>query len=190
MKILIFSTAILFILSGCSNSGAPPSNGAANVSNPLSANSAAANANNAAMSNSSAMQPYSGMQNVNPNAFNATKDNLKVSNVAPKRDELPYGQRYAPDNSIISSGSRGKDFFEARTFKDHPKLAKIEKIMDGVTTKYTVYLKNGKAVDAPADKMGNFAAMSPENVLDAVGLLPKPKNAATPDPNKKNEKQP
>lgn len=179
--------AILVIISGCSTSDSQI-NTTANVTNPLSSNSTPANSNGASMTNASTMQPYGGIKNVNLNAFNATSDNLKVVNVAPKK-ELPYGQRNAPDDSVISSGSRGKEFFEVRTFKGHPTLAKVEKIMDGVTTKYKVYLKNGKVIDAPTDQMSNYAAMAPESILSVVGAQPPAPNSSPSNGGKKEQKE-
>jgi hypothetical protein len=180
---LIF-TAVLIVLSGCSSN--PETNQAANGANPAT-NSNPANANSLAATNSNppGAQPYNGVQNLKPSAFNATNDNLKVIPVQPKKDEMPYGSRTAPDDSIISSGSRGRDFVETRTFKSHTVLDKVEKIMDGKTTKYKVYLKSGKVFDAPAEKMTNFAVTSPEGILDAIGMLPKPQ---TNTEGEKNEK--
>jgi hypothetical protein len=189
MKYFVLIIAISFVLSACSPADEnKTANGAnpANIANP-------ANANGAAATNSAAptgLQPYNGVQNINPNAFNAANDNLKVTKVEPKKDQMPYGSRTAPDDSTISSGSRGKDFFEVRTFNSHPLLAKVEKLMDGTTTKYKVYLKTGKVLDAPADKMTDFAAMGPENILDAVGLLPKPQTAPSTKPEVKKEQKP
>jgi len=171
MKYFVFILTILSVFSACSTNA--PTNATTNAAN------TSANTNTVAMTNSSpsAMTAYNGVQNVNPNAFNATNDNLKTVPYQPKKDEMPYGSRPAPDDSVISSGSRGKDFLETRTFKSHALLSKVEKIMDGKTTKYKVYLKNGKVVDAPADKMENFAAMAPESILDVIGMLPKPQPA-------------
>lgn len=189
MKYFAFIFAALIISGGCSSkveTNSPP--GGANPA----ANSSTSNANGAAATNSNpaAVQPYNGVQNLNPNAFNATNDNLKVIKYEPKKDELPYGSRIAPDDSILSSGSRGKDFFEMRTFRSHAVIAKVEKITDGKTTKYKVYLKSGRVVDAPADKMINFAAMAPENILDAIGMLPKaPANQPAKPSEKKEQNQ-
>ncbi len=174
MKYFVFIIAVLIVFNGCSpgeqtNATNKGLNATAPNSNPPNANSAAAT-----NSNQSGMQPYNGMQNVNPNAFNASNDNLKVIQVKPSKDQLPIGSRTAPDDSVITSGSRGMLFFEARTFNSHPLLAKVEKIMDGKTTKYKVYLKNGKVLDAPADKMSNYTALAPENILEIVGMMPKP----------------
>jgi len=185
MKYFVFTIAMTIVLGGCSASNVEK-NATANAANPNAAN---ANGIAATNSNPAGMQPINGAQNINPNAFNASGDNLKVIKYQPKKDELPYGSRSAPDESVITSGSRGTEFFETRTFKNHPVVAKVEKIMDGKTTKYKIFLKNGKTVEAPAEKMTNMAAMSPENILDAVGMLPKAPTAPPVNSEKKEEKQ-
>lgn len=189
MKHFIFIITILFVFNGCSSNN--QTDATKNAVNSSALNSNQANTNGAAATNANpmGMQPYNGIQNVNPNAFNAPNDNLKVIQVQPSKNQPPIGSRTAPDDSIITSGSRGKDFFEARTFNSHSVLAKVEKIMDGKTTKYKIYLKSGKILDAPADKMSNFEAMSPENILDVVGMLPKPQTIPqTKSEAKKDEK--
>src|SRR6476661_10037739 len=127
MKYFVFIISILVVFSGCTtydggtNSVANGANHAAPNTNPASVN-----ASGATNSNPNGMQSYNG--NINPNAFNGANTNLKVTKYEPKKDELPYGSRTAPDDSIISSGSRGADFVETRTFRNHPVLAKVEKI--------------------------------------------------------------
>jgi len=174
VKYCLLITVIFLLFSACSSN--TETNSPTNGANPAAANSNLANGSSAAATNSNppGIQPYNGTQNLNPNAFNATNDNLKVIPVQPRKDELPYGSRIAPDDSYIKSESRGVNFFETRTFKSHAILAKVEKIMDGKTTKYKVYLKNGKVVEAPADKMQNFATNAPETILEIIGMLPKP----------------
>lgn len=189
MKYFVFIISILVVFSGCASNGGE-TNAVTNGANPAAPNTNPANANAAAATNSNppGMQPYNG--NINPNAFNATNDNLKVIKYEPKKDELPYGSRAAPDDSVISSGSRGTDFIETRTFKNHAVLAKVEKIMDGKTEKYKVYLKNGKVVDAPADKMKNMQSLAPANILEAIGMSPTPQtNPSTKPEEKKDQKQ-
>lgn len=187
MKYYLLIVVILVFSGGCSSDpAANQSNSGAN----RAADSNSANANAVAATNSNpvnAMQPYNGVQNLNPNAFNATSDNLKVVPYQPKKDELPYGTRNAPDDSVISSGSRGRDFLETRTFRSHPTLSKVEKIMDGKTDKYKVYLKSGKVVDAPAEKMSNYAAMAPESILAAIGMLPQQQSNSQTKPEEKKE---
>jgi hypothetical protein len=189
MKYFVFIISILVAFSGsCSSS--VETNQTANGANATAPNTNPANANLAAATNSNppGMQPYSG--NINPNAFNQANDNLKVIKYEPKKDELPYGSRVAPDDSIITSGSRGTDFVETRTFKNHAVLAKVEKIMDGKTEKYKVYLKNGKVFDAPGDKMKNMQSLAPENILDAIGMLPKPQTNQPTKPEEKKDQKP
>jgi hypothetical protein len=174
MKYLVFMIAIISVLSGCSSNEA--TNVAkinANSSAPISVPAANDNSTAATNVNSSEMQPYSGMQNANPNTFNAPNSNITITPKQPQKDQSPVGARIAPDGSVINSGSRGKDFYEVRTFNNHPVLTKVEKIMDGTTTKYKIYLKNGKVLDAPAEKMGNFESVTPENLLEIVGISPK-----------------
>jgi hypothetical protein len=180
------------VFSGCSSNPAVNST-TSNVAADPAVNSNQSNTNTVAATNSNpngGMVPYGGVQNINSNVFNATNDNLKVIPYQPKKDELPSGSRNAPDDSIISSGSRGKEFLETRTFKNHPVLAKVEKSMDGKITKYKVFLKNGKVFDAPADKMGNFTVTSPDTILAEIGILPKPQtNPPTKTEGKEAQKQ-
>jgi len=185
MKYLVIFTCLAILFSGCSSSN--ETNKSVNGANIQ--NSSTGNSNNAAMTNvtPTELKPYNGFQNVNPNAFNATNDNLKVVKTEPKQSATPFGQRTAPDDSVVTSGSRGKEFFEMRTFNNHPTLAKVEKIMDGATTKFKVYLKNGKVLEAPADKMSNFTAMAPENILAAAGVQPKQETSSPNLSNKKDQ---
>jgi hypothetical protein len=190
MKYIVFIFTISTLFSGCSpktetgatTNGANPPAAAAN-SNPANTSLAATN------SNPPGMQAYNGIQNVNPNAFNTSNDNLKVIKYQPKKDELPYGSRTAPDDSIITSNSRGTDFLETRTFRSNPVLDKVEKIMDGKTTKYKVYLKSGKVVAGPADKLANMESIAPENILEAIGMAPKPQTSAPVKTDEKKEQK-
>ena len=188
MKYCFLIIAILCVFSACSSN----TNQNPNSAKGAAVNSNAANANSLAATNSNppGMQPYGGVQNLNPNAFNATNDNLKVIPIQKKVGELPYGSRNAPDDSVITTASRGREFIETRSFKNHAVLNKVEKILDGDTTKYKVYLKSGKVLDAPAEKMTNFTAMAPVNILSAAGIEPKtPANPQTEAVKKKDQNQ-
>jgi hypothetical protein len=171
VKYYFLVIAILVVSGSCTSN--PPANTTIGGAENQPANSNPANAVAATNANPAVeMKAYNGVQNINPNAFNAANDNLKVIPYVPKKDEMPYGTRIAPDDSIVSTGSRGKDFVETRTFKNHALLSKVERIMDGKTTKYKVYLKSGKVLDAPADKMSNYTAMAPNSILEAIGMKP------------------
>lgn len=182
MKNCFLIIGIVISFSACSGSTNQNSNAPANAN--------AINANTPAATNSgqTGVQPYNGVQNLNPNAFNAANDKLKVVPVERKKDELPLGSRLAPDDSFLSSASRGKDFIETRTFRSHAVLDRIEKIMDGRTTKIKVYLKNGKSLDVPPEKITSFASMAPINILIAAGIEPTaPTNPASTPPGKKDQ---
>ena len=188
MKYFVFTIAVIAVLSGCSsNDTVNIAKNNSNTTAPISVPAANSNTLTAANENSSQMQPYGGMQNVNASNFNAPNSTIVVTPKPAQKDQLPVGARVAGDGSIINSGSRGKDFYEARTFNNHPVLAKVEKIMDGKTTKYKVYLKNGKVLDAPAEKMGNFESVSPENLLEIVGMSPKSAANSTTENEQKKE---
>jgi hypothetical protein len=193
MKYFVFLFSILLVLGGCSGKNGESSPTTANGAGPAAANSNPAEANTVAATNSNppaGMQPYNGMQNLDRNAFNATNDNRKVIKYEPKKDELPFGTRIAPDDSTMTTSSRGRDFVETRTFRSDPLLARVEKIMDGKTTHYKVYLKNGKMFEAPAEKMENMPALSPANILEAIGMRPNPPaDPATTRDAKKDQKQ-
>jgi hypothetical protein len=136
------------------------------------------------------MQPYNGAQNINPNAFNATNDNLKVIPSQRKESDLSYENRPGNDDSTLTTASRGKDFVQTRAFKSHATIDRVEKIMSGASVKYKVFLKNGKVLDAPAEKMENFATMAPVNILIAVGIEPKaPTNPPANPAEKKDQNQ-
>ncbi len=190
MKYFVLSIAILVVLSGCSSTAG--TNETTNGANPSAPNTNPANANTAAATNSGStgLQPYNGMQNVNPNAFNASNDNLKVIPVKPVNNQAGINSRSAPDDSTITSGSRGLLFFEARTFNSHPVLAKVEKIMDGKTEEFKVYLKNGQVVDAPADKMTNYAAIAPANIIEIIGMAPTAPTSPPVKPEAKKDEKP
>jgi len=81
----------------------------------------------------------------------------------------------APDNSEISSVMNNNVPTEVRTFKDNPMLVKMERIfVDVKKPKVKVYLKNGKVLNVPPDKISNPATASADEILLAVGIVRKP----------------
>lgn len=77
----------------------------------------------------------------------------------------------APDNSEVSGAMNVKGQpLETRVFKNHPQLAKIERLyvtMENPTL--TVYLKNGKKVIVPNGKINNPLTASADAILKAAG---------------------
>lgn len=82
----------------------------------------------------------------------------------------------APDNSEISGTMNDQGVpIETRTFKNNPLLAKVEKIYTKANDPNTkVYLKNGKVINVPPGKIGNASTASANEILVAVGVIPKP----------------
>jgi len=82
----------------------------------------------------------------------------------------------APDNSEISGTMNDQGVpIETRAFKNNPLLAKVEKIYTNANNpSIKVYLKNGKVINVPPDKIGNPSTASANEILVAVGAIPKP----------------
>ncbi len=82
----------------------------------------------------------------------------------------------APDNSEISGTMNDRGVpIETRTFKDNPLLAKVEKIYTKANNpNIKVYLKNGKVINLPPGKISNPSTASANEILAAVGAIPKP----------------
>lgn len=81
---------------------------------------------------------------------------------------------------------------ETRTFKSHPIIAKVERTTDVKGRTIKVFLRSGKVIELPGDKIGNLQAASSAQIMAAAGIesaapamTPKPKSA---DP--KYSKQP
>lgn len=177
MKAFVFLFLVTVAVTGCSSSPNEPASNSGPNSNA---------AVNAPAQNPTLSEPINGVPNLNPNAFNSPTTVTTPKPYVAKPGELPYGQRTAPDESVVSAESRGKDFVETRTFKNHETLAKVEKITDGTTTRFKVFLKSGKVVDGPSEKLQNFASMAPASILDAIGIASKaPETSERPAESKK-----
>ena len=167
--IVLFS---VLLAAGCSSA---PSNGTG--SGPAqtgSSNRETANVQSASNVNQTVV-PYKGLENVDPNAFNATTANIRQVNVNAPSNTIPLAGRTAPDDSIFYSTMNKKgEPMEIRVFNSDPVIARVERTISGKESSYKVFLKNGRTVDAPADKMANFAAIAPANILEAIGMGPKP----------------
>ena len=176
MKYFVFIITISIVFSGCS-ANIETNSAAANTTNSNALTANQPNTNSTAETNSPPVQMQTNKsidKNSNANNFNAPNITINGDKIKPKKDELPVGSVAALDDSVIFSESRGKDFVETRTFKNHPVLVKIEKIMDGKTNVYKVYLKNGKVIDAPEEKMKSYETLSAASILYEIGLQPKP----------------
>lgn len=164
IKIVIVITIAAFI-AGCSGaSGENRATANANTSNP-------ANSVTVSNANPGDLIPYPGTENSNGSPSNA---NVKVTNIDPQKIKPTNPAMPAADNSEITSTLNEKGGLDTRTFKSHPLLAKIERTTEGREVRLKVYLKNGKVIELPPGKIGNFANDSAAQILQAAGVQSPP----------------
>lgn len=169
---VLFST--LFVFSNCSTNVTETNSTNTNIAG----NTALTSATNSYPANSPLAQPgmvpARGIENLDPNAFNAKTDaNIKVVTVDPKNDKQTSGiyGRTAPDDSTFKATMDAQGvIMEVRTFINNPYLIKVEKVFTTPNKKMRIYLKNGKVVEVSEEKLPNFAATAPGTILEAAGV--------------------
>lgn len=108
-------------------------------------------------------------ENPIPPNFDPTNGNRNTNRVkmeAPKKLSMP-----AADNSEIFTELNDIPV-ETRVFKDHPNLIKVVKT--GIPPKQTikVYLKGGKVMDLPGEKIPNLSTEPAMSILSMIGFQP------------------
>jgi hypothetical protein len=171
---------VFFVLLGCGLMNACGSCGAAPTGNWNSANSGkntnvirpqkAANANGAA-SNANAnanLRLYPGLEK----GKDPTTDNSKVKVIDTSKLKAKPPVRKMPDNSEMSTvGKPDGSFVESRKFLNHAQLVKIERtIKSAKDITLNVYLRNGKKITLPNDKLKNYRTASAAQILRAAGF--------------------
>jgi hypothetical protein len=128
--------------------------------------------------------PNANINAINPIGANANLKNIQI--IKPGK-MTPLGKA-APDNSEMFA-ELGEVPIETRVFKNHPQLIKVVK--SGIPPNQTikVYLKGGKTVDLPGDKITNLGTEPAANILQAVGIQPAQPPAGTRDPAKKTDQK-
>jgi hypothetical protein len=167
IKIVIIA-AVSISIGGCSGSSSESVlNSPANGSTPNAAN-------NAPLSNTNAgLIPYPGTENTNGSP--AANGNVKVVNIDSTQLKPTNPAVPAPDNSEISTSLNQQGAVETRIFKSNPVLAKIEKTSFGKDVQLKLYLKNGRVIPLPAEKIKNFTTDSAAQILQVAGIQsPKP----------------
>lgn len=162
----LFASIFLFVFfAGCSSQGS--------VANQAS-NSVPAQNSTAAAATNSQTENAPHVVDVNPNAFNGTPDpNQKVTRIDPKNDKTTSGiyGRPAPDNSTFNATMDAKGTpIEIRTFNKDPYIIKVERIFTTPKKTMKIYLKSGRVVEVPEEKLPNFAAATPGDILVAAGV--------------------
>ncbi len=87
----------------------------------------------------------------------------------PIAGKIEIAKTAAPDNSeVLSQMNEKGEPVETRIFKNHRVLTKVERT-DLNNQNIKVYLKNGKAVNLPEDRVKNFLSASADDILKAIG---------------------
>ncbi|MBX3300336.1 MAG: hypothetical protein KF736_12830 [Acidobacteria bacterium] len=91
----------------------------------------------------------------------------------------------APENSEVQT-TMGKDgsFIETRTFKDHKYLIKAVRTVNGRNESVVVYLKNGRSVKIPSDKIPSVVTVPSILLTDLAGVKQPPPPPTGPPVNK------
>ena len=86
----------------------------------------------------------------------------------------------APDNSTYTV-VLAEAVNETRIFKSHPQIMKVEKVTGGNGSSIKVFLKNGRVVDLPGDRIPNLSNAPAAAIVSAISGGPDP-NATTKKP--------
>ena len=158
---------------------------AGNTGSPSSANSAANGSENRAVAatSSATSEANAGIPGITAPPSNADSKGIQQQRLSEKSGgtdaQVAEASRDAPDNSTFSS--RLTDVaVETRTFRSHPQLIKVVKTIAPGKTEIKVYLKGGKVVEVPADKIANLATIQAVDILSLVGISPPPASSAAP----------
>jgi len=163
MKQFFLAAAVAAMAAGCGSQGEAGSANA-NASNPAdAANTAVVSVDT---SNVAVINPTQSAL-TNSKFANRAVQNPTIGSQAVKPTAFP-----APDNSeYVTTMSKEGTPVETRTFKNHPQLSKIVRTWISIKDKKTeVYLKNGKVVSVPADKLENINSVPASLILQAAGV--------------------
>jgi hypothetical protein len=96
-------------------------------------------------------------------------------------------RREAPDNSLYWS-TLTDVALETRQFRDNAQIGKVEKVNDGRKSTIKIYLRNGKLVEVPGEKVADISRESVTTFINLAGLKPpappQPPPASAPNPEK------
>jgi hypothetical protein len=177
VRVFIIFLLACFVLAACKSSattGNSPANTAANVT--ANANSANMVATTAPQISNSAM-PTNGSPLMQNGKFDDLRKNGANGPIDPKA-AAKGNARPAPDNSEFSSSLTdiGR---ELRTFHNHPQIIKAEKLIMPKSQIIKIYLKGGRVVEVPGEKIPNMLTALAIDFLVAAGVQPlQPKTVA------------
>ncbi|NNE65292.1 MAG: hypothetical protein HKN33_01900 [Pyrinomonadaceae bacterium] len=169
LAVLIMSA---IVISGCNSCGTTPSDGSnsnsTNVLKPRRADNAGPASNLNTNANTRVSKPYPGTKP----GENPTLDNSKVKVINTDRGGVAPPVKKGPDNSEMFTVMKGGVVVETRRFLNNPQLQKIERITrtPGKDVVVKVYLRGGKVIDLPDNKLKNYKIDTATTILLAAGV--------------------
>ena len=153
----------------------------------------AANTNSA---NSATLVPYpANGANLDANAVNPTTaanaNQTQVKVVSPPANAKPMSFPAPDDSEYVSTMNSSGQAVETRTFHNDPLIARVERIWKGVDEKtVTIYLKNGRAVKVPSDKVSEIKSLPVQTLYGLAGVKPPQQPAVRDNTTERKEKKP
>ena len=183
-KSKMFFLLAALVAAGCSSQDTADKvsvNAAANNTNKAPAEAAAANQAPAGETGVEGAEanPVLAMKNARLQELRKGPSSVSTTDVDVKAPSRP-----APENSEYSV-SLGKTAVELRVFRDNPSISKVEKTNDGKKSLVKIYLKNGKVVELPGEKIENLGSISSAEILSIANLAKRPPSADTLNETKK-----
>lgn len=135
-------------------------------SNSQTVNTAPANGNTQVI----VPQPPLGDGNQNTSVDALGKPGLQKKLASNSAGPVPVqAGRPAPDDSTFTSilTDVGR---ETRTFRKHPQLLKVEKVIEIGKQSIKVYLKDGRVIDLPGEKIPNLSIIPASEILQIAGV--------------------
>lgn len=180
MKTSITSVAVIIgtlFLAGCGSDAGPQakvtnSNSTSNSKAPVAVSVDTSDVNDPQQTsvNSNSETGIAQISNV-ADMKQAKLDKLKSGSGGPAPAGAQPLKREAPDNSqywsILTDVA-----LETRQFRDNPQIGKVEKINDGRKATVKIYLKTGKVVEVPGEKVPDISRESVTTFITLAGLKP------------------
>ncbi len=146
---------------------------------------------NSNFTNGTANQPANGipttgqLSNIDVNAVptgNVDMENrarrVEVQQTGPSQ---PPPLRPAPENSTVAiTMDKSGDFIETRIFTGNQYLSKVERTSNGPKQTIKVFLKNGRVVQVPAERVSSINTITIASLLDLAGVKVSAPPAAKP----------
>jgi len=167
-KLIIVFLAISIFIAACSSAEVSQTN----TNSSIAQTAHAANIEN--KTNEITLKNTNSGENVMIPGINEPLGNSTVNTANAKRPEKTAAleTRPAPDESVFTTQLTDVGL-ETRTFKNPPLIKKVEMITSPKGKTIKVYLRSGKIVDLPGDKLANLSSVPASEILREIGIAPK-----------------